>query len=199
MTVSASLRSRAARTGPASLTALVLAGMALWGAPAAQAAPGDSGDIKIHKAGTSFNDSRDETKVCRFNLAASNFETVPLVNWTVTAQPKTPSMPTLTGGITMVGGRGHTSDYSLPKGLYQLTWTFPGGVPKQKVFRVDCAISDDKDSTPRGAVGAGGGGMPGAENGDSSDMMAPVLVLGAAGAAGLILVRRARHRTHGAA
>ncbi|MFD3516426.1 hypothetical protein [Streptomyces sp. NPDC058657] len=199
MITSASLRSRAVRTGPATLTAAVLAGVALWGAPAALAAPGDSGDIKIHKAGTPFNDSRDESKVCKFNLSAANFETVTLVNWTITAQPKMPSKPTLTGGITMAGGRGHTADYSLPEGMYQLTWTFPGGIPKQKPFRVDCAISDDKGSTPRGPVGAGGGGVPGAEDGGSSDMTAPLLVLGAAGAAGLVLVRRARHRTHGAA
>ncbi|MGX1881902.1 hypothetical protein [Streptomyces sp. NPDC055287] len=208
MTTSASLRSHGVRSGTAALATLALAGVSLWGAPAALAVPGDSGEVKIHKAGTSFGDSKDHYEVCTFNLAAFNFETVPLVNWTITPQPKTPPQPTLTGGITMASGRGHTADYSLPDGHYQLNWSFPGGVPKQKIFKVDCAKKHDNKPAPRGAVPAGGGGAAdvgtgtgaGSEGDDGSSLgMAPALVAGAAGVAGLIFVRRARRRANGAA
>ncbi|MGW7201390.1 hypothetical protein ACWGH9_35840, partial [Streptomyces chryseus] len=59
---------------------------------------------------------------------------------------------------------------------------------------------------PRGPPPAGGGGAPprgpapGAANDDGSSLgMAPALVAGAAGVAGLIFVRRARRRANGAA
>ncbi len=214
MTTSASLRSHGVRPGTAALATLALAGVSLWGASAALAVAGDSGEIKIHKAGTSFSDTKDHYEVCTFNLAASNFETVQLVNWTITPpQPKAPAEPILTGGIVMVKGEGHTADFSLPNGHYQLNWTFPGGVSKQKIFKVDCAKNDDKavekpaekstdKPTPRGPVPAGGGGASGTGTGSdagSSGAMAPALVAGAAGVAGLIFVRRARRRAHGAA
>ncbi|MFJ4918595.1 hypothetical protein [Streptomyces sp. NPDC088725] len=202
MTTLASLRS-----GTVALATLVLTGTSLIGASAALAVPGDSGDVKIHTFGTPASDTRDAATVCRFDLSAFNFQTVPTVTWTIAPEPKSPNLPTLTGSITLALGRGHTSDYSLPNGRYVLSWTFPGGVPKQKAFRVDCPLGSDEK--PIGAVHAGGGGVPGAEGAGaetaggaeagSSIGPAPVLVTGALGAAGLIFVRRARRKAHGAA
>ncbi|MBT2399677.1 hypothetical protein [Streptomyces sp. ISL-100] len=211
MTTTTSSRSHGVRSGTAALAALALAGVSLWGASAAFAVEGDSGEIKIHKSGTRAADTKDHYEVCTFSLSASNFESVKLVNWTVTPpQPKTPVEPILSGGLVIMNGKGSTADYSLPDGHYQLSWSFPGGVPKQKIFKVNCAKKqDDKPAAaPRGAVPAGGGGAAdigtgtgtGAETADSSSAsLAAALVAGAAGVAGLIFVRRARRRANGAA
>lgn len=210
MTTSTSLRFHGVRPGMAALATLALAGVSLWGAPAALAVEGDSGDIKIHKSGTRAADTNDHYEVCTFNMAATNFEGVKLVNWTVTPpQPKTPVEPILSGGLVLMNGKGNTADYSLPDGHYQLSWTFPGGVPKQKIFKVNCAKKQDNKPAPRGAVPAGGGGAAdigtgtgtgtGTETDDGSSAMAPALVAGAAGVAGLMFVRRARRRANGAA
>lgn len=212
MTTSTSLRSHSARSGLAALGTLALAGVSLWGAPAAFAVEGDSGEIKIHKAGTRAADTKDHYEVCTFNMAATNFESVKLINWTVTPpQPKTPVEPILQGGLVLMHGKGSTAAYSLPDGHYQLSWTFPGGVTKQKIFKVNCAKKqDNKPTAPRGAVPAGGGGAAdigsgtgtstGTETDDgSSASMASALVVGAAGVAGLIFVRRARRSANGAA
>jgi hypothetical protein len=228
MSTTATLRPRRVRTAAAALAALAYAGMTLASAPAAFAAIGDSGDIKIHKAGVEHWDTRDDIKgVCKFSLSAFNFESLPQVTWTITPQPPTAAGPTLTDSLVLVAGRGHTEEYALPDGDYLLAWTVPSGVPKQKVFEVDCEKygdkhgeknnghkgaendkgsgweKDDKDA-PHGAVPAGGGGMAGdggeGSGGDGSSVaVTTALVAGAAGAAGLVLVRRARRRAHGAA
>ncbi|MBT2526793.1 hypothetical protein J7E91_15500 [Streptomyces sp. ISL-99] len=209
MTTSTSPRSHGVRSGTAALAALALAGVSLWGASAAFAVEGDSGEIKIHKSGTRAADTKDHYEVCTFNLSATNFETVKMVNWTVTPpQPKTPVEPILSGGLVLMNGKGSTADYSLPDGHYQLSWTFPGGVPKQKIFKVNCAKKQDDKPAPRGAVPAGGGGAAdigtgtgtGTETDDGASAgLAPALVAGAAGVAGLMFVRRARRRANGAA
>ncbi|MFD4988764.1 hypothetical protein [Streptomyces sp. NPDC058374] len=182
----------------AAAAVLALGGVSLAGASAAVAAPGDSGDIRIHKAGTPAADSRDETKVCKFRLAADNFETVTSVSWTVAPQPPLPTKPTLTGTLALTSGKGGTSDHTLPEGQYRLSWTFPGGVPKQKLFTVNCPLGADEVS-PSGAVPAGGGGAALASAEQSAFAGGPLLVAAAAGTAGLILVRRARRRADGAA
>ncbi|MEI7032757.1 hypothetical protein [Streptomyces pratensis] len=191
------LRPTALRLGAATVAALAFTGASVAGASTAFAAPGDSGELKVHKAGTPYGDSRDEKKVCRFHLAASNFETITLINVTITPQPPAPTRPTVTAAITLSAGTGHTQDYSLPDGQYQVSWTFPGGVAKQKLFTVDCR--------PSGGVPAGGGGVATVESSTAAaDGMsvtgASALAAGGVGAAGLILARRAaRRRTHGAA
>ncbi|MFD7517388.1 hypothetical protein ACFV85_21590 [Streptomyces niveus] len=179
---------------------LALTGVSLTaGATSALAAPGDSGEVKIHKSTTAYNDSRDEKKVCRFNLSASNFATVPAVTWTITPQPPSPTKPPLTGALTLAGGTGHTADLALPNGDYQLTLAFPGGAPKQKPFTVDCPLGAGEPK-PAGAVPAGGGGASAVASDEESSFGAgPVLAVGAVAAAGLFLVRRARRRAHGAA
>ncbi|MFF8846175.1 hypothetical protein ACF08N_26235 [Streptomyces sp. NPDC015127] len=243
MTSTATFRSLRVRPAAAALAALAVAGVSLAGAPAAVAAPGDSGDLKIHRAGVPHWDTRDDLKVCKFSLSAFNFETVPLLTWNIAAQPPNPAGPTLSGQLTLIAGRGHTSEYALPDGEYLLTWNFTGGVGKQKVFKVDCSKereehdskgddqgygekgdqehgdkSDeegyadkedhgDKKDRPSGYVHAGGGGASGTgtgggegDEGDGSSIgTTPVLAAGAAGIAGLMLVRRARRRAHGAA
>jgi len=199
MPTSPCLRSARSRSA-ALLGTFAVAGASLAGASAAVAAPGDSGDVRIHHAGTAAGNTGDALKVCKFNLSAFNFETVALVTWTITPQPPAPAQSTLTGGISLAGGKGATADYSLPNGQYQLSWTFTGGVPKKKIFKVDCPLGSDEPTRPSGAVPAGGGGTASLDGGDdSSTGLTPWLATGALGAAGLLLVRRARRRAHGAA
>ncbi|MFJ8078639.1 hypothetical protein ACIQ7Q_33090 [Streptomyces sp. NPDC096176] len=235
MSTTAPLRLRRTRTAAAALAALSCAGMTLAGASAAVAAPGDSGDLKIHNAGVEHWDTRDDIKgVCKFSLSAFNFESLTQLTWTINPQPPTAAGATLTDTLVLIAGRGHTGEYSLPDGEYMLTWTAPSG-PRQKIFTVDCdkygnkqgagggenqhgkeqdkgKIEDEKGSdwekdakgSPHGAVPAGGGGAA-ADNGEgngnngSSAGVTTALVTGAAGVAGLVLVRRARRRAHGAA
>ncbi|WP_227025334.1 hypothetical protein [Streptomyces tsukubensis] len=190
------------RTATAAAT-LAFAGVSLAGATAAVAAPGDSGDIAVHKTGMAPSDTRDEKEVCKFTLSARNFETAKAATWTVTPQPKSPDKPVLTGELPLVNGAGHTPDYSLPNGTYELSWTIPGGVPKKKTFRINCSIGErDDNKKPSGAVAAGGGGMSNAAasgTDDSWGVGGPLLVTAAVSTAGVVLVRRARRRGHDAA
>ncbi|MFG3498348.1 hypothetical protein [Streptomyces sp. NPDC047928] len=184
----------------AAVAALALSGVAVAGAPAAVAAPGDNGDVKIHSLETSPTNPVNEPKVCKFYLAAFNFDTLQQVTWKIEPQPAGPGQ-TLSGNITLTDGTGHTGPQTLPNGMYKLTWTFAGasGAGKMKVFQVDCANGNGNGKPPRGGVGAGGGGMADTAGGGSSAFgVGAALAAGLAGTAGLILVRR-RRRADGAA
>ncbi|WP_405781028.1 hypothetical protein [Streptomyces sp. NBC_00859] len=207
-TTSPSSRPSAVRTGMAALGALALTGVSLVGASSATAAPGDSGDVRIHKPGTSATDTRDATTVCKFNLAASNFgPDLATIPWTIKPAPPNPNLPSLVSSLPVLNGTGATTNLALPNGQYQLTWTAPGA--KSKSFKVECPQQGHPGSshtvshhrTPLGAVHAGGGGVPDVQNAaaDTGSPVGPLLVTGALGAAGLIFVRRARRRAHGAA
>ncbi|MFJ2295133.1 hypothetical protein ACIOG7_26130 [Streptomyces sp. NPDC087894] len=224
MRISSSARSRSVRTGTRVAAAVAVAGVALAGAPAAYALPGDSGDIDISSVGWHSRGDRDGVEVCKFVLVASNFESFPSVPWTITEQPPTvPPGDTLLGTLPLVNGQARSQQYLLPEGTYQLVWTVPAG-PKQKSFKVDCSPqrgqggsrgdnnessssgsekSSEKSSEktwekPSGAVPAGGGGVPDMESvsseSDSNIGTSAALVAGAAGAAGLIMVRRSARR-----
>lgn len=220
MRISASVRSRSVRAGAAAAAAVAMAGVTLAGASAAYAVPGDSGDIEIRSVGWNSHGG-DGVEVCKFVLSASNFESLPAVPWTITAQPPTvPAGDTLQSTLPLVNGSARSQEYLLPEGTYQLVWIVPAG-PKQKSFRVDCdkpagnggrAEDNGRDSSasgaesgaetgyekPSGGVPAGGGGVPDVENLSSeSDWnvgTTAALAAGAAGAAGLIMVRRAARR-----
>ncbi|MFF9688205.1 hypothetical protein [Streptomyces sp. NPDC014623] len=230
MRISASVRSRSARTGVTMAAAVAVAGATLAGAPAAYALPGDSGDIEITSVGWHSRGDRDGVEVCKFVLRASNFESFPSVPWTITEQPPTvPPGNTLLGTLPLVNGQARSQQYLLPEGTYQLVWTVPSG-PKQRSFEVDCSKhegrggsgdhhkdGDDRGSSsesetgktgeksaeksydkPSGAVPAGGGGVPdmgGVSNESESDIgPSAALVAGAAGIAGLLMVRRSARR-----
>ncbi|MFJ1751827.1 hypothetical protein [Kitasatospora sp. NPDC088134] len=139
------------------LTGVVLPLAFLTGA--AHAAPGDNGDVKIHRTGTSTEDQNDEPKVCSFYLDAFNFDTVQKVTWHIDQQPPTGNTPNVRSGeITLSGGHGYTPTVTpqLPDGHYELFWNFEGehGAAKHKVFMADCP-------TPSGSPSPVGGGNPG--------------------------------------
>ncbi|MFD0019859.1 hypothetical protein [Streptomyces sp. NPDC058382] len=216
MRISASVRSRSIRAGGAVAAAVAIAGATLAGASTAYAAPGDSGDIDVRSVGWNSHGG-DGVEVCKFVLSASNFESFPAVPWTITAQPPTvPPGDTLQSTLPLVNGSARSQEYLLPEGTYQLVWIVPAG-PKQKSFRVDCSkptnggradSNGGRDSSasgaesnyekPSGGVPAGGGGVPDmtdlSSESDSNVGTTAALAVGAAGAAGLILVRRAARR-----
>ncbi|WP_309050723.1 hypothetical protein [Streptomyces sp.] len=212
---------RISRPLTAAAAALTLGGLALSGAPAALAAPGDNGDVKIHHAGrpdepprTLETDQRNESKVCTFYISALGFDGLQLLNWNITPQP--PKGGTVKTGVVTVDpmGNGFTPDIELPDGMYKVEWTWAGqlGAKKSKVFRVDC---DDMTNPPghnggnnggghhkppHGPVGAGGGGSAELAAEDSSTFgVGAAVAAGLAGTAGLVLIRRARRRNDGAA
>ncbi|MER7856874.1 hypothetical protein ABTZ98_30635 [Streptomyces bacillaris] len=211
MRVSHSARSRGARIGAKAAVAVAVAGTALAGAPSAYAVPGDSGNIDIRSVSWHSRGDRDGVEVCKFVLAASNFESFPSVPWTITEQPPTvPPGTTLMDRLPLINGSARSETYLLPEGTYQLVWVVPAG-PKQKSFKVECPErghgggKPHKPQQPIGGVPAGGGGVPDMEPISSTDdsnsgVAAAALVAGAAGAAGLIMVRRsARRRARGEA
>ncbi|MFE7036473.1 hypothetical protein ACFU9Y_39880 [Streptomyces sp. NPDC057621] len=196
-------RSVSVRTGAAALSTVALAGAALLGAPAAHAAPGDNGDVKIHAETTSPTDQRTEAKVCKFYLAAFNFDGVQGITWTIEPQPAASASATLNGTLTLPIGTGYTDTLALPDGQYKLTWKILGGsgAGKSKVFKVDCkpdaAVKPDaKPQTPKGAVPAGGGGL--AETPTVSTVAAAGAV-GLVGVSGFVYLRQLRRRSNGAA
>ncbi|GGT75765.1 MULTISPECIES: hypothetical protein [Streptomyces] len=198
---------------------LALGAVAMAGAPAAVAAPGDNGDVKVHHAGrpdepprTPETDQRNEPKVCTFYFAALNFDGLQALNWEISPQPPKGGV-IKSGSITVdAEGNGFTPDLELPDGMYKVEWTWAGqmGAKKSKVFRVDC---DDftnpppngngkppHHKPPHGPVGAGGGGSAELASDDSSAFgVGTAIAAGVAGTAGLILIRRSRRRTDGAA
>lgn len=216
MRISATVRSRSVRAGAVAAAAVAAAGATLAGASAAYAAPGDSGDIDIRSVGW-HSRGGDGVEVCKFVLSASNFESLPAVPWTITAQPPTvPPGDTLASTLPLVNGSARSQEYLLPEGTYQLVWVVPAG-PKNKSFQVDCSKpagnhgpgnNDERGSgasgaekgyeQPSGGVPAGGGGVPDMESvsseSDSNVGATAALAAGAVGAAGLIMVRRSARR-----
>ncbi|WP_371651664.1 MULTISPECIES: hypothetical protein [unclassified Streptomyces] len=203
---------RPAVTAAAAL-ALGLTGAALAGAPAAHAAPGDNGDVKIHNLGTPFTDQRNEPKVCGFYLDAFNFDVAQGITWSIQTQPLRAGGATLNGAITLATGTGHTVPLTLPDGQYKLTWNITGGngAGKHKVFKVDCAPvgtssggatggSTGGTGGPHGGPNAGGGGLAGTDGfTDGVSPAAGIAALGLVGVSGVLFVRRLRRRPHGAA
>ncbi|MEU9929953.1 hypothetical protein OH828_34025 [Streptomyces anulatus] len=210
MRISSSVRPRSVRTGAKVAVAVAVAGATLAGAPAAYALPGDSGDIDIRSVSWHSRGDRDGVEVCKFVLSASNFESFPSVPWTITEQPPTvPPGTTLMDRLPLINGSARSEQYLLPEGTYQLVWVVPAG-PKQKSFKVECPDrghgggKPHKPQRPIGGVPAGGGGVPDMEpissESDSNVGAAAALAVGAAGAAGLIMMRRsARRRARGEA
>lgn len=205
MRISSSVRPRSARTGAKVAVAVAIAGASLAGAPAAYAAPGDSGNIDVRSV--SWHSSRDGVEVCKFVLSASNFESFPSVPWTITEQPPTvPPGTTLMDRLPLINGSARSEAYLLPEGTYQLVWVVPAG-PKQRSFKVECDRGNhgSKPQQPIGGVPAGGGGVPdmepvSSESDSNATTTGAVLAAGAAGAAGLIMMRRsARRRARGEA
>lgn len=229
MRISASARSRSARTGVTMAAAVAVAGATLAGAPAAHALPGDSGNLEVTSVGWHSRGDREGVEVCKFVLKASNFQSFESVPWTITEQPPTvPPGDTLLGTLPLVNGQARSQQYLLPEGTYLLVWTVPAG-PKQRSFEVDCSpkpgqgdehgkdgdhgaeSSAGKDyekdggkgseksyDKPSGAVPAGGGGVPDMESvsseSESNVGASAALVAGAAGIAGLLMVRRSARR-----
>ncbi|GAA5010572.1 hypothetical protein [Streptomyces siamensis] len=167
-------RTAAARAGAAvALAALTAAGAAALGTPAAFAAPGDNGDVKVHSTTTSVDDQRDEPKVCGFYLDAFNFDPNQSVSWSIAAQPPVVDGSVLSGTLALpASGHGRTADLVLPSGQYKLTWAIAGGngAGKHKVFKVDCAgatpsPTPSPTTTPPGGGTGGPGGGPGGSDG----------------------------------
>ncbi|MFG2721964.1 hypothetical protein ACGFW5_27295 [Streptomyces sp. NPDC048416] len=199
------------RTRIAAVAALTLAGTALTtlaAAPAAFAAPGDNGDIKVHAVGTPFTDPRDEPKVCNFYLDAFAFDAAPGTAWNVNTEPIRAGGPSLSNTIQLVSGAGHTPPLTLPNGQYKLSWNVVGGTGpgKQKIFTVECPVSAQRAAIgphngpphirPHGGVAAGGGGL--AES-PSIPQAGAVAGVGLVAVAGVLYVRRLRRRPHGEA
>jgi hypothetical protein len=199
------------------LTALAAAG-ASWVAAPTASAQGENGDIRIHRVGVPFGVSKDDPMVCRFYLDAVNFDVLPAVAYTITPQPPLPTSATVAGTIQLAGGAGHTDPLGLADGQYKVTWIV-AGVPKEKVFRVNCRdgrrdgdhgpgqIEDRQRGEgewgendrggPKGGVHAGGGGLV-----DTAAAFAPVTAAAAVGlvaVGGVVYVRLIRRRPDGAA
>lgn len=133
--------------------ALTAAGLVLgFGASAAGAqavassagktAPGDNGDVKVHRSTTPVSDPSNQPHVCVFYLDAFNFDPGQAVSWTIKSWPPTGNRSVVDAGTITLdnSGIGFTSDQSLPNGHYKLFWNFAGehGFAKQKVFWVSC-------------------------------------------------------------
>ncbi|MEU4088567.1 hypothetical protein [Streptomyces aureus] len=151
------------RRGAGALAALAVAGAALLGAPAAVAAPGDNGDVKVHDTNTPFDNQRDDPKVCQFYLDGFNFDGGQRISWSIAHQPGAAGDPVLQGQLfTSATGRGRTGNLTLPDGQYKVTWTFQGenGAGKSKVFKVDCPVSAPSPSPSQQSGPGGPGGSP---------------------------------------
>ncbi|MFD9029938.1 hypothetical protein ACFVZW_02050 [Streptomyces sp. NPDC059567] len=162
----------------AALVTLAFGGATLAGAPAAVAAPGDSGDIKVHHAGRSGQEARtgennpvNNPSVCTFYFAAFNFDGLQSVNWAVTPQPPVDSVTT-SGSITIdAAGHGISPDLTLADGRYKVEWTWEGqqGAEKSKIFRVDCDDSAGPPPTNGNGGAAANSGNGGTGNGSTAD------------------------------
>ncbi|WP_329548586.1 hypothetical protein OG548_35945 [Streptomyces sp. NBC_01356] len=152
------------RRSAATLAALTVVGSALAGAPAAFAAPGDNGTVKVHVVGTAVEARLNQPKVCLFYLDAFNFDVAEGITWTLVTQPAVTGGATLGGKITLDTGAGRTANLTLPDGQYKLTWKIDGGngAGKHKVFKVNCP---DRPGGGPGGPGGGPGGPGGGPGG----------------------------------
>ncbi|MGW1098604.1 hypothetical protein ACWD5W_22710 [Streptomyces sp. NPDC002455] len=223
MRFSASLRSRSARTGTRVAAAVAVAGVALAGAPAAFAV-GESGDIDVRSVSWHSRGDRDGVEVCQFALVANNFGELPMVVWTITERPPgntlTNTLPLSNGQARSQEYLLPEGTYQLawtvagvPKQkTFEVDCNRPARGGSQEGGRGEnseqgAASGSEKSSEkgsektwekPSGAVPAGGGGVPDMESvsseSDSNIGTSAALVAGAAGVAGLIMVRRSARR-----
>ncbi|MEV7974782.1 hypothetical protein [Streptomyces sp. NPDC086519] len=148
------------------LTALAAAG-ASWVAAPNAAAQGENGDIRVHRVGVPFGVSKDDPVVCKFYLDAVNFDTLTVIDYTITPQPPLPTAASVTGSIQLAGGAGHTDPLGLADGQYKIAWTVDGanGARKEKIFRVNC--HDGRQDGAQGQNGANGQGEQNGQNGQN--------------------------------
>ncbi|MFD0075580.1 hypothetical protein ACFVIY_24415 [Streptomyces sp. NPDC127166] len=159
----------------AALATMALSAVTLGGAPAAFAAPGDNGDVKVHRQGTPDSSQANEPQVgCVFRFAAFNFDGLQSIQWNIYAQPGLPGNqdPSLKNGSIAVdsNGDGHTDDITgLASGMYKVEWTWVGqnGAAKSKVFRVNC--DNGNGGNGNGGNGNGGNGNGGNGNGGNGN------------------------------
>ncbi|MET9537816.1 hypothetical protein ABZY16_09965 [Streptomyces sp. NPDC006553] len=160
----------------AALATLALGGVTLAGAPAAFAAPGDNGDVKVHRQGTPDTSQANHPQVgCIFRFAAFNFDGLQSIQWNIYEQPGQPGNqdPSLKNGSIAVdsNGDGHTDDITgLATGMYKVEWTWVGqnGAAKSKVFRVNCPDGGN-GGNGNGGNGNGGNGNGGNGNGGNGN------------------------------
>ncbi|MEU4267405.1 hypothetical protein [Streptomyces sp. NPDC026092] len=147
---------------------IALGAVALAGAPAAYAAPGDNGDIKVHREGTAEPNQSNHPRVCRFHFAAFNFDDLLSVHWEIVPENKV--SPVKEGDIAInAEGDGFTADMELPDGRYRLEWSWVGqlGAKKSKNFTVNC-LGDVTNPPPNGGGENGGNGNGGNGNGSTA-------------------------------
>ncbi|MBB4985457.1 hypothetical protein [Streptomyces nymphaeiformis] len=159
----------------AALATMALSAVTLGGAPAAFAAPGDNGDVKVHRQGTPDSSQANEPQVgCVFRFAAFNFDGLQSIQWNIYEQPGLPGNqdPSLKNGSIAIdsNGDGHTDDITgLASGMYKVEWTWVGqnGAAKSKVFRVNC--DNGNGGNGNGGNGNGGNGNGGNGNGGNGN------------------------------
>ncbi|CAL9442465.1 LPXTG cell wall anchor domain-containing protein [Streptomyces sp. NPDC003090] len=152
---------RTLSTTTGALVAAAACGLLL--APAAHAANGDNGTVKIHDAKTGEELKHNEPKVCEFYLDAFKFDAAQKVTWEIQAWAKNDADKGTTvkeGTITLdAQGHGRTEDMTLPDGQYKLFWNWEGenGKAKHKVFKTDCP---DTTPAPSGTPSENPSGTP---------------------------------------
>jgi LPXTG-motif cell wall-anchored protein len=123
---------------------VAVAALSLSAAPAAFAANGDNGNVKIHDAKTGEFDPQNEPKVCTFYVDGFKFDDAQKVDWHIEAWAKNDldKGEVVESGSLTLDGSGHerTANMTLADGQYKLFWNFDGenGRAKHKVFKVDC-------------------------------------------------------------
>ncbi|MEU6163880.1 hypothetical protein [Streptomyces tanashiensis] len=147
----------------ATLATLALGAVTLAGAPQAFAAPGDNGDVNVHRQGTRDTSQANDAQVgCIFRLAAFNFDGLQSIQWNIYEQSGRPGNQDVSlknGNIAIDGnGDGHTDDITgLRTGMYKVEWTWEGqsGAEKSKVFRVECPPDNGNGGNGNGGIGNG--------------------------------------------
>ncbi|MEV8625592.1 hypothetical protein [Streptomyces sp. NBC_01268] len=170
----------------AAVVGLTLGAATLAGAPAAFAAPGDDGDIKVHRAGTVEPDQSNQPQVCEFHFAAFNFNDLDTIHWDIYNQPPGTPPAVRSGDIALDSAHnGYSPDMTLPDGMYkvEVTWVGQQGAKKSKVFRVDCDNPTNPPTTPPPTTPppANGGGDNGGGNGGHGHHKPPHGPVGAGG------------------